>query len=433
MLYNFYNYYLNTIMPKTASRYDTHNKSELKNVYSTIVKLNKESPLYMINMSDDLQNDVIDIKEHARELKNVITSISENEDNNTSKMFNDKIVTSSNEDIISVNYIGTSEDIDHAPSFNIEVEELASHQINKGRFIYSDNSNLSSDTYSFNVNIVNTNYEFQFIVKDNEKNSEILNKVSNMINRADIGIYSSLETDSTKEKQRIVLTSTATGTANFNDIIFRISESDTNHSKGSVQYMGLDLIAQKPSDSYFTINGIARSSSSNTFTVNKLYELSLHSTTPPGESVNISFKNDNKSIYHKISDFVDSYNNMICLANDTSSSVKKSSKLLADIGSIAQCYKSELESMGIMVKDDSSLKIDESLLTQTIDMEEADSGTFASFRSFRNPLNMKITNVLLNPMDYISKVVVTYPNTSNMQSNVYVTSMYSGLMFNNYC
>lgn len=433
MLYDFYNYYLNTSLPKTASRYDAHKKSELKNIYKTIVKLNKESPLYIINMTDDLQNDMIMIKEKARELKNVISVISEGEDSSSFKMFDDKIITSENDDIVSVKYIGSEENITNAPSLDIEVAQLATHQINKGRFIYPDSRSLTSGTYSFNVNISNMNYEFQFLVKDNETNYDILKKVSNMINRADIGILTAIESNEIGDRQRISIASTSSGTSDYGNYIFHISDDTTSPFNGSVQYLGLDQIEQKPSDSKFSINGIPRTSSSNLFTVNKLYELNLHNTTKTGECVSISVKNDKQSIYNKLSLFVNTYNNMICLANDTSSSVKKSSKLLADIGSIAQCYKNELDSMGIIVQSDSSIQIDDNLLRQTIDEEEAGSGTFASFRSFRNPLSKKIDHVLFNPVDYVSKTIVTYPNTSHKFTNTYAVSKYSGLMFNNYC
>ena len=43
-----YNHYLTTYTPKT-SQYDTHKKSELRRIYNSIVKLNKESPLYTVS------------------------------------------------------------------------------------------------------------------------------------------------------------------------------------------------------------------------------------------------------------------------------------------------------------------------------------------------------------------------------------------------
>lgn len=76
ILDNMYNYYLTTYGKSTVSRYDSHKKSELRSVYNNIIKINKESPLYKIKDSADAQKFAIDIKEHARDLKNVIASLS---------------------------------------------------------------------------------------------------------------------------------------------------------------------------------------------------------------------------------------------------------------------------------------------------------------------------------------------------------------------
>ena len=43
-----YHYYLSTYANSTVSRYDSHKKSELRDIYNRMVKTNKESPLYKI-------------------------------------------------------------------------------------------------------------------------------------------------------------------------------------------------------------------------------------------------------------------------------------------------------------------------------------------------------------------------------------------------
>ena len=48
-----YNYYLTTYAPKTDSKFDTHKKSELRGVYNSIVKMNKEAPLYIVDKSQE--------------------------------------------------------------------------------------------------------------------------------------------------------------------------------------------------------------------------------------------------------------------------------------------------------------------------------------------------------------------------------------------
>lgn len=112
----------------------------------------------------------------------------------------------------------------------------------------------------------------------------------------------------------------------------------------------------------------------------------------------------------------------------------KSSKLIADLGSVAMCYKNELDSMGLLVQQDSSIEIDDKLLLDSIDHEEKKDGTYISLRSFRNPLNQKIDHILLNPVEYVAKAIVTYPDTNHKyDTNIYACSIYSGLMFNSYC
>lgn len=433
MLYNFNNYYSNLNLPRTGGKYDAHKKDELRTLYNEIVKLNKVSPFYLIQMEDGFQNNTIAIKEHARELKNAIRLVSENENSTTFKMFNDKILTSSDESVVTSTYLGLESEINHAPALTIEVEQLACNQINKGYYIYANSSALPVGTYSFQVNIAGANYEFEYSVKEKEKNEDILSRISNMINKANIGILATIETNEALDKIRLSLSSTTTGTASFSDVLFKIFEP-TNSSTGTLTYFGFDQIYQKPLDSKFTINGIARTSSSNVFTVNKLYELYLQRTTETDEQVTISFQNDKKSTFQKITSFVDSYNDMIAYASNAQNEIKKSSKLLAEIGSIAVCYKSELDSMGLLVQNNYSITIDEASLFAAIDKEDAEFGTFASFRSFRNPLSRKIDNILLNPMEYILRTIITYPNTESISyANVYAISKYSGLLFNNYC
>ena len=71
-----YHYYLSTYANSTVSRYDSHKKSELRDIYNRMVKANKESPLYKIQNSRDAAQFAIDVKENARRIQNVIASLS---------------------------------------------------------------------------------------------------------------------------------------------------------------------------------------------------------------------------------------------------------------------------------------------------------------------------------------------------------------------
>ena len=46
MISSVYDYYLSTYGNKEVSKYDSHKNSELKEVYSSMLKVNRHSPLY---------------------------------------------------------------------------------------------------------------------------------------------------------------------------------------------------------------------------------------------------------------------------------------------------------------------------------------------------------------------------------------------------
>ena len=51
-----YNNYLATYSPRQLTKYDTHKKSELRSIYNSIVKLNKDAPWYLPTTSKDTQH-----------------------------------------------------------------------------------------------------------------------------------------------------------------------------------------------------------------------------------------------------------------------------------------------------------------------------------------------------------------------------------------
>ena len=50
-----YNNYLTNYTPKAVTRYDAHKKSELRSVYNSIVKQNKDAPWYLPTTSKATQ------------------------------------------------------------------------------------------------------------------------------------------------------------------------------------------------------------------------------------------------------------------------------------------------------------------------------------------------------------------------------------------
>ena len=99
-----YNHYLTTYAPKkTSSQYDTHKKSELRSIYNSMVKLNKDAPLYLFDTSKESREFAVGLKENARLLRNTIVSLGGVGDD---EMFQKKTAYSSNPDMVDASYIG---------------------------------------------------------------------------------------------------------------------------------------------------------------------------------------------------------------------------------------------------------------------------------------------------------------------------------------
>ena len=86
-----YAYYLMTYGNKATSRYDSHKKSELRSIYNRMVKANTDSPLFKLNNPDDAKVYAIDIKESAKSIQNVVSSLSDAADNSIESAFLKKL------------------------------------------------------------------------------------------------------------------------------------------------------------------------------------------------------------------------------------------------------------------------------------------------------------------------------------------------------
>lgn len=424
-----YNHYLTAYAPKGTSPYDTHKKSELRSVYNSIVKLNKESPLYLIETSKDTNEFAIGIKEGARQLRNTIVSLGGvNED----EMLNKKIAYSSNENIATASYIGNSADTDSVPAIEIEVRNLAGPQVNTGNFLPSDSMDLGTGSYSFDISINDLNYEFQFNVKEGDTNQDLQNRLSRLITNSNIGLAATTIED-TNGNSALRLQSNATGLQNGKNILFTVTDDRTSKTAGAVNYLGINDITRPSANSAFLLNGQEKSTSSNNFTIEKTYEVTLNGlSSAEGETTTIGLKNDTESLTENINYLVRGYNDFIRTASEHLTSRSKNGALLSEMSRISSYYRNGLDSLGLSWDEEGYINVDTKQLENAADSDDAKE-LFSSVRDFANSLFRKSNEVSLNPMQYVNKTVVSYKNPGRNFASPYVTSAYSGMMFNSYC
>lgn len=428
VLTNVYNNYLSTYAPKGLTRYDTHKKSELRNIYNSIVKQNKEAPWYLPTTNRETQRYAVDLKENARDLHNTIAQLGGLEEEG---LFSKKSAFSSDNEIVTAAYIGSKATGEAEPSFQIEVKSLATSQENMGLFLSDDTVTLKPGTYSFDVAINDMNYEFQFAINEGETNLDVQNRLARLINNADIRLKASVVEDNSLTALR--LTSEATGLSNGKSKLFSISDTRTSKQSGTVDYFGLDYVSREASNARFLINGEERSSASNHFTVGKLFEVELKNISPEDSPVQIGLKTDTESLADNVINLVNGYNDFVKAASSYLDSQYKSKQLVREFKNIATHYSNSFESMGVNMTEDGTLKVDEDLLHKTTAESEDIKETFSYLKSFSSSLLQKSNQVSLNPMDYVEKKIVAYKNPGHNFISPYTTSAYSGMMFNGYC
>ncbi len=426
-----YNHYLTEYAPKTNTPLDTHKKSDLRSIYNSIVKLNKESPLYLLDKSPASKAYAVGLKESARSFRNSVmaTRSSLDEEN----VLEQKIAYSTHPEIASAKYIGMQEDGAEAPTFRLEVAELAKNQVNLGNALVSeDKITLPPGSYSFDVSIKDVSYEFQFELHEEDTNSEVQNRLQRLIQSANIGIEASVLEDG-EGNSSLKLESVSTGLPQDKDTIFEISDENTSKTKGIVDYLGLAQISQNPSNALFEVNGIERTASSNTFTVDKVYEITLSGpSSEPGTATEIGLKNDIDSLSENIHSLADSYNRFIDDVSANPGSHSKSTQLMSEINRITRHYAGGLSSIGLSFSPDGHLSIDDEQM-QSAASDSSHSENFSSVKDFANSMLRKSNQISLNPMEYVNKTVVAYKNPGKNYPSPYITSAYSGMLFNNYC
>ena len=425
-----YNYFMASYVSSVKSnRYDTHKKSELKNIYNSIVKMNKDNPIYMFKKSQEASALAVDIKESARELTNTLASIGTDQSSQDS-MFNRKIAFSSNPDVLDVTYIG-EDGSEEDTTFQIEVRELAKPQINIGNALYPNSEVfLAAGDYSFDVAINDLNYELQLSVNPGDNNQSLFDRVARLFNKSISGIDAAVRTNDSGQIY-MELTSSATGESSYGDLFFGMGPNESKGSSDILDYLGINKVSQMPANSSFLLNGQERSSFANTFTVNKNFEINLKNISQDGAST-IAFKTNTDSLADNITRLATAFNKVLDSASNEKGYVSK--KLLSEIGGISKNYKNELEAIGINVDNKGHLGIDRGLLLTNLEDSEGKTEITDLLSNFENAVSRGAKRIMLNPMDYTDKTLVAYKNPNvNHYNAPYFTSAYSGMMFNSYC
>lgn len=428
MIGSVYDYYLTTYAGKHSGKYDIHKKSELKNLYNNIVKISKSSPLYKIKVSEDVQKYAIDLKENARSLHESVDNLLTDKDLESNKTF-----LSSDDSVLVVNTLMSPKNKNYTDTytedkFDFEVLQLATPQVNTGNYLAGSELGISKGEHYFGATIGNNSYELQFTVNDDDTNRSIQEKLARLINKSNIGIHATVLGNNSNSALEIQSDSTGIG---FNPTIFSIENIDSHPDDNIVNFLGIDNISSYPQNARFILNDTEKTSQNNTFTINNQLEVTLNSISKDGSKTTVSLKNDVDSVLDSVNELVNTYNKMVDLAQSKAYENGDSSKLFSELKRYARANSNELESIGLTFDEDNRLLFDDSIIIQSSN-EDSLSDSLSRLNNFKKGLIAKSNDISINPMKYVNKIMISYPNPVRTFANPYITSIYSGMMFNGY-
>lgn len=425
ILHNVYNYYQSNISPKPASRFDAHKRAELKNIYNSIVKLDKESPVYLIDRSVDLEKYCIHMKENAIRFRNTMESLGSSDEES---LFSKRTFVSSQPESAEVDYCGSEQINDDFAPISLEVLSMAKPQVNHGDFLPSDGYTMMEGDYSFDITTDDSNYELQFSVSENDTNYDIQSRLARLISGAGIGLNASVATEG--NRTALVVSSNSTGSNSEGNALFMISDEETSHTKGMVDYLGIRDITHFPEWTKYLANGVPGESPDQHIALSKDLQVTLKYF--PSEPITISTRPDMESLKENITAFQSSYNNFVDAAAEYLHKQPRTSLLLGSMKKMAANFVPQMEALGITQDIQGKLQVSDEALSASLKTGNVDS-SLTALRSFAKSSMHKISQVQLNPMDYVDKRMVAYKNPYRGHfANPYTTSAYSGMLFNSY-
>lgn len=402
-----------------------HGDDALVSHYNDIVKHNKKSPLYIFRLSDNIQEYMLGLKEKSIRSMADIADYREE----TDRLFSMKGVYSESDDVAASL---ESEEYDKLPhEFDIDVKSLAGTQVNRGKEFYPGGKGLAPGTYQFKVNVDSRTYTLEYKISQNSSNQKTMNDLCKIINRSGIGLSASTVKES---DGRIAMRFESESTGNDGGRLFSfedIADESRENAQGIVDYYNINNVIRPGTNMNFEIDGKQKTSMTNEIILNKVLRLDIKNET--GNPVHIGYYNDGSKAIKRALSILDNYNGIIDIDSNYRKETGEATRLSAEFGYMFGRYKEELAGIGIENDEEGHLILDNEKA-----IEAFKEGTFQKVlgkdSAFLEEFSNKCKNISINPLDYSRKLMVSYPDFSKEGFGYsYMTSMFSGMLFNYYC
>lgn len=425
---NVYNYFVQDYVART-SHYSAHKQRELRDIYKNIVKSSASEPLFKVELSKEKQTCALQIKENALALRDVTKSLQD------SPLLRTAGLISSDESAVSANFLRLT-DLNTLPEntdFEITVDSLASGQVTAGALLPSEEAPLAEGSYSFMVSLGYENYSFRFNVAKDAPAFDLQSKLADFINKTGIGLKAQVYYDKERSLSSIELSALQTGTYGKSSFTLSDTQLPEGAKKGVAEVFGLNKVTSPAKNARINVNGTTLEAPENTIVYDDLLRFSLHHTTTA--PVHIRPITDRGIAYHALESFTTAFNQLVETGRNTLSENKGSAFLLQNLSHLISANYSMLTAAGVTADENGLL---------TLSREKVEAGSaegdserlFSKDSTFLNALNDRLDTMILNPMKFIDKKLVTYPSNevrTEKNTSPYTTSIYTGMLFNNYC
>lgn len=419
-----YNNLLSNFEPKYTTKY-AHESSELRSVVKQIRRQAETSPVYLLNFTDKKQSYVLGVKEAAMKMKESLNVLA---DDSPDSLFAKRKAQSTDLNQVEAELVGG--DNDQLPSvFSIRVKQLANAQVNKGKEYYDTGKGLEAGSYQFKVTVNDVGYDFQYNIRKDANHREVIQGLSSFITKAKIGLEATpYSTEGGKIGMRIE--ALTLGTPNGYESFSLQDKTTDSAGRGIVSFYGLNKMSVAPKNAVFDLNGTEKSSMANDFTLGRTVKVTLRNISESEATVN--YRPDSELILQGVGAFTANYNELVGHNLAYQETTGSASKLLRELKGLVAPFQNEMESYGLVFNEEGYLGIDFSLATEAIE-----NGEMRELFSINSPFAMRLAAksdiVKINPMEYIDKQIVSYPNFSKPPRGfAYISSLYSGLLFNSY-
>ena len=139
------------------------------------------------------------------------------------------------------------------------------------------------------------------------------------------------------------------------------------------------------------------------------------------------------ALIENVKELVDGYNTFLNSLGDVHSEGYKSTKLTGETIAIARSNLKGAADIGVSVTEDGHIEYNSQLLKEASD-QGPPGEKMMPLKNLAKDLISKADEISIDPMKYVERPVFNYKDPHGGDNpSPYITSEYSGMMFNNYC